>query len=126
MTIFQDIDISFTSNPSTGDILKRFDVQAATFALKNVMLTSPGQNFGDFKYGIGLNEMQFEIMTPALSGFIKKKILEQIAIYVPEIKVVNLSVIDDNAGTFSVVLLYYIIGNPQNVQTYSLTLNKNS
>ena len=123
-TIFQDLDISFTSNPSTGDFLKTFDVKSATFALKNVLLTRPGQNFGDFLYGCGLNDLQFELMTPALGAFIKRKIQEQILLYVPEIQVQNLTVATNlDTGDTYIVIMYYVIGNPA-VQTFNMTLTK--
>jgi phage baseplate assembly protein W len=124
MTQYQDIDISFTSNPATNDILKTFDVQAATFALKNVLMTSQGQNFGDFQYGVGLNELQFELMNPALSAHVKRKILEQIALYVPEISIQNVTIAQNiDTGSFYVNIIYFVIGNPTQ-QTFSLQLQK--
>ena len=124
MAIYQDIDISFSANPSTKDLMKNYDVQAATFALKNILLTAPGQNFGDNEFGVGLNDMQFEIMSPVLSSFLQRKITEQVTIYAPEIQLQAVQVAQDfDTGLLRVIILYYVLGNP-NVQTYNLSLSK--
>ena len=124
MPLYSDIDISFSANPATKDLMKNYDVKATAFALKNVLLTSPGQNFGDNLFGVGLNDIQFELITPVLSSFIQRKIVEQVAIYLPEIKLQTVSVSQNyDSGELFVTIIYYVLGNP-NVQTYNLSLSK--
>jgi len=84
-TTYQDIDLSFKSHPSTKDILKLYDVDVAKFALKNILLTNTGENLNDSDFGIGIKSLQFELLTPILSAFTKRKITEQVYRYLPEI-----------------------------------------
>jgi phage baseplate assembly protein W len=123
-TTYQDIDISFGIHPSTKDILKLYDVTAAKFALRNVLLTSSGEKLDDFGYGAGIKQLQFELMTPPLISFIKRKISEQISIYLPEIAVQDINVASNiDTGELNITLTFYVRGNLQ-LQKYSLVLER--
>lgn len=119
---YSDIDLSFQSHPSTHDILKRFDVDAAKFWLKNLMMTNPGENLNDMHYGVGVSRLQFELMTPILKSFVKRKITNQVYQYLPEVSIQNLSV-DDNldTGEIRITIEYFVQGSVA-LQKYSMIL----
>ena len=123
-TTYQDIDISFKSHPSTKDVMKLYDVDAAKFALKNVMMTHAGENLNDVHYGVGIKSLQFELLTPVLSAFIKRKIVEQVNTYLPEINLQSVEVNDNtNTGEINITIKYYVVGSLQLV-TYNLILER--
>lgn len=124
ISTYQDIDVSFGYHPSTKDILKLYDVAAAKFALRNILLTNTGENPDNPYFGVGVKAMQFEITTPAIIGFTKRKIVEQVGQYLPEIRLVNVSITSSlDTGEIFITIQYYVIGNPQQ-QTYNLTLER--
>lgn len=124
LTTHQDIDISFGIHPSTKDVLKLFDVSAAKFALRNVLLTSPGEKLDDFNFGCGINQLQFELMSPPLAAYAKRKIYEQVGIYLPEITLQDVQV-NQNMGTGELIITitFYVIGNLQ-LQTANFILER--
>jgi phage baseplate assembly protein W len=123
-TTYQDIDISFASHPSTKDVLKLYDVSAAKFALKNLLLTSAGENFNDMYFGVGIRSLQFEILTPVTSAFFTRKIQNQVKQYLPEIVLQDTYVGDNpDTGEISITIQYYVRGNLK-LQNYSLVLER--
>ena len=123
-TIYQDLDLSFGKHPATGDILKLYDVGAAKFALKNLLLTVPGEMVDNPFFGVGLKLLQFELMTPVLKAFTRRKILGEISTHLPEIQAQEV-VVDYNPdnGELVVIITYYVVGNLP-LQTYRLVLER--
>ena len=123
-TTYQDLDISFSMHPSTKDVLKLYDVSAAKFALKNVLLTAPGEKVDDFNYGAGLSQLQFELLSPPLVAYAKRKIFEQVGSYLPEITLQDVSVTPNyDTGELLITVTFYVIGNLQ-LQTLNLVLER--
>tara|TARA_R100001443_G_scaffold92042_1_gene98774 strand:+ start:374 stop:775 length:402 start_codon:yes stop_codon:yes gene_type:complete len=67
--------------------------QQIHFYLKNLILTSPGENISDSKYGVGLRSFLFEQNTPDVYQRITSKVSSQISRYLP-----YLSISDVEAG----------------------------
>jgi len=121
---YLDVDVSLGMHPSTKDVLKLYDVSAAKFALRNVLLTTPGEKLDDFNFGCGVRQLLFELMTPTLKAFTKRKISEQISIYLPEIKLEDINVSTNmDSGELNIIITFYVISNLQ-LQTYSLVLER--
>lgn len=124
MAVYTDLDISFALHPSTKDVLKLFDVSAAKFALKNVLMTVPGEKTTDMDFGIGLSRMQFELWTPIMSAWLKRKVTEQVSIYLPEIALQDVTVVDNSdSGELILVITFYVRGN-LTLQTFQLVLER--
>ena len=89
--------------------------QQIGFYLKNLLLTSPGENLSDSSYGVGLRRYMFEQNVPSTREAIASAISSQISIYIPYIQVTDISVgatsqqIDEN--TLSVRITYSIPGD---------------
>lgn len=122
MHTFTDIDMSFGIHPNTKDILKTYDVSAAKVALKNLMLTAQGEKLDDFNYGVGIQQLQFELMTPLLAAFTKRKIIEQADHYIPEVKMEDIS-IAVSQNSIEIFMSFYVQGNPQ-AQKFNLVLER--
>lgn len=124
MATYTDIDLSFGMHPSTKDVLKLVDVSAAKFALKNLLLTSAGEHTEDPFFGVGIKELQFELITPILKAFINKNITQSISTYLPEIVLQDLSV-DNNpdTGELVITITYYVSGS-LHLQTFNYVLER--
>lgn len=123
-TTYQDIDLNFGMHPSTKDILKLYDVSAAKVALRNVLLTNPGEKLDDFDYGCGIKQLQFELLTPPLSAFINRKIIEQCTIYLPEITLQDVKVGSNlDTGELVITITFYVTGSTV-LQKFNLILER--
>jgi len=58
---YKDIDLTFTAKPS-GEIYKKVDAAAVKQAVKNLLLTSPGEKPFNPQFGGGLNRLLFELL----------------------------------------------------------------
>jgi len=89
--------------------------QQISFYLKNLLLTSPGENISDPNYGVGLRRYMFEQNLPSTRGSIASAISSQVSTYLPYLQVSDIQVgataqeIDSN--TLSVRIVYSIPGD---------------
>src|SRR6056297_2305228 len=58
---YLDIDLSFEAR-SSGDIFKKKDAAAVKQAVKNLLLTNPGEKPFDNYFGGGLGDLIFELV----------------------------------------------------------------
>ncbi len=121
-TIYQDIDLSFELHPNTGDFLKKFDANAAKFALENLLMIRPGEIPDNPYLGIGIPDLIFELYSPITAAFVKRNIQLQVGTYLPEISLTDIAINMVNSELV-LTLQYYVIGNPQ-LQTYTLNLTR--
>ncbi len=66
--------------------------QQINFYLKNLILTSPGENISDSNYGVGLRSFLFEQNTPDVYAEISSKVSSQISRYLPYLSISNVEV----------------------------------
>jgi len=57
---YSDLDLTFTKKPS-GDVYKKTDAAAVKQAVKNLLLTTPGEKPFNPYFGGGLNDLLFEL-----------------------------------------------------------------
>ena len=59
--------------------------------LKMLLLTNPGERVMDPEFGVGMNKYLFEYFTTSTYADIDAKIREQVAIYMPGIKIARIA-----------------------------------
>lgn len=83
--------------------------QQIGFYLKNLLLTSPGENLSDSNYGVGLRRFMFEQNLPSVRSSIASRISSQISIYLPYLRVSDIQVgataeeIDENSMKIKII-----------------------
>ena len=60
---FKDIDLDFTANPVTGDVVTVKDSVSVKRGIKNILLTEEGERLMQPELGSGIRNMLFEQMT---------------------------------------------------------------
>ena len=84
------------------------------FYLKNLLMTSPGENISDPSYGVGLRRYLFEQNIEAVRDSISSEISTQVSQYLPFISIegvaVNATARDIDSNSISVKLAYQIVG----------------
>ena len=100
--------------------------QQISFYLKNLLLTSPGENISDSDYGVGLRQFMFEPNLPSIRSSIAGAISSQISEYLPYLNVEDIQVnasaqeIDNNSLKVRII---YSIPNDAAQQIFELDLN---
>tara|TARA_R100001086_G_scaffold246485_1_gene178782 strand:- start:217 stop:618 length:402 start_codon:yes stop_codon:yes gene_type:complete len=92
--------------------------QQAAFELKNLILTSPGENLSDFDYGVGLRNFLFDQNTRSNKENLKNVIRSQIFRYVDMVSLNSVVITQTDemvdSNQISVKLNYTVIGEPLN------------
>ena len=118
---FSDIDLSFTRNLVTSDIVQIEDVIAVKRSVKNLVQTNFYERPFQPELGCGIRELLFENFTPMTKIFIEGKIREVLVNFEPRIELTSVNVDDDQDGNRLVVdVNFYVVGipGPQTVQTF--------
>ena len=118
---FSDIDLNFTRNTITSDIIKVEDVIAVKRSVKNLVQTNFYERPFQPELGCGVRELLFENFTPMTKVFLEKKIQEVLLNYEPRIDLQRVKVDDDQDNNRLVVDIYfYVVGSPgpQTVTTF--------
>ena len=118
---FSDIDLNFTRNTITSDIIKVEDIIAVKRSVKNLVQTNFYERPFNPELGCGVRELLFEPFTPMTKVFLERKIEEVLTNYEPRVEVQNIAVDDDQDRNRLVVDIYfYVVGvpGPQVVQTF--------
>ena len=118
---FSDIDLNFTRNTITSDIIKVEDVIAVKRSVKNLVQTNFYERPFQPELGCGVRELLFENFTPMTKVFLQNKIEEVLLNYEPRIDLQSVKVDDDQDNNRLVVDIYfYVVGSPgpQTVTTF--------
>ena len=118
---FSDIDLNFTRNQVTSDVVSVEDVVAVKRSVKNLIQTGFYERPFQPELGCGIRELLFEPFTPMTKVFLERKIEEVIVNYEPRVNLQNVAVDDDQDKNRLVVDIYfYVVGvpGPQVVQTF--------
>ena len=118
---FSDIDLSFTRNLVTSDVVQIEDVIAVKRSVKNLVQTNFYERPFQPELGCGIRELLFENFTPMTKVFLQNKIEEVLLNYEPRIDLQSVKVDDDQDNNRLVVDIYfYVVGSPgpQTVTTF--------
>lgn len=94
-----------------ADTFEMYDTveQQISFYLKNLLLTSPGENISDPSYGVGIRRFIFEQNVDFVRSSIASSVSSQVAIYLPYLTIDDIQVdassedIDNNSMTIKVI-----------------------
>ena len=113
------------------DTYERYDTikKQINFFLKNLLLTSPGENISDPRYGVGLYSFLFEPNIFSSYSNVISAISSQISRYIPYIVVSDISVSEDpenvDSNLMSIKIVYNIVEDAENM-IFELEVSNNS
>ena len=108
---FKDLSMSFKFNPLSGDLITLKNENAIARAVRNIVLTTPGEKFFDPDFGSSISEILFENVDDITAVSIKDEISSSLANYEPRVELIDVKVdpnFDENQ--FDVLITYRIIG----------------
>ena len=108
---FKDISMSFKFNPLSGDLISLSNENAIARAVRNIVLTTPGEKFFDPDFGSSVSEILFENVDDITAVSIRDEIRSSLSNYEPRVELIDVEVdpnFDENQ--FDVLITYRIIG----------------
>ena len=108
---FKDLSMSFKFNPLSGDLITLKNENAIARAVRNIVLTTPGEKFFDPDFGSSISEILFENVDEISAVSIQDEIRSCLNNYEPRVDLINVDVdpnFDENQ--FDVKITYRIVG----------------
>ena len=108
---FKDLSMSFKFNPLSGDLITLKNENAIARAVRNIVLTTPGEKFFDPDFGSSVGEILFENVDDITAVSIEDEIKSSLKNYEPRVELINVNVdanFDENQ--FDVLITYRIVG----------------
>ena len=108
---FKDLSMSFKFNPLSGDLITLKNENAIARAVRNIVLTTPGEKFFDPDFGSNVGEILFENVDDITAVSIQDEIRSSLSNYEPRVELIDVNVdpnFDENQ--FDVLITYRIIG----------------
>ena len=110
---FKDIKIDFARNPFTDDVAHVRNDNSIKQALKNLVLTVPGEVPFDNSIGSRVSELLFEPMDELISDALQDEIAATINKFEPRVSLINTIIVPDyETGKYGVTVKYRIVGLP--------------
>ena len=122
--IYSDIDLNFLAHPVTGDVSKKYDVDAVKQSLKTLILTNYYERPFQPKLGSPVYGMLFDNVDQITANSLKLRIELLINKFEPRVRSQQVDVVplyDENA--FEITMYFYVIGVPDPV-TFSTILRR--
>jgi phage baseplate assembly protein W len=121
---FLDLNIALSRNPFTDDISTVKNDNAIKQAVKNLVLTTPGEKPFQPLIGSKINDLLFEPLDAFTSDAIRDEIINTINQYEPRVDLTEVSVEPIYEGNkFSIEVEYRIVGLPV-VETITFVLQR--
>jgi uncharacterized protein len=109
---YSDLNLLFTSHPSTADVTKKLDEEAIKASLRNLISTRNYERPFHPEIGCQIYSLLFENFTPVTRQVMKKTIFQVINKFEPRVQVLDVIIRDmvDN-NSISVDIIFKIINN---------------
>ena len=118
---FKDLDLDFTRNIVTNDVVKIEDVNAVKRSVKNLIQTNHYERPFHPELGCGIRELLFENFTPLTGIFIRRKVEEVITNYEPRARLSQVTVNEQpDRNGLEVTVYFYVMNMPEPVSVTTL------
>ena len=119
--IYSDLDLDFTRNPVTGDVVKLFDVDAVKRSVKNLIQTNHYERPFHPEIGSDVRALLFENMTPLTALNLERKVAEVLVNFEPRASIESIVAAPDiDANRYHLQISFYVVGiqSPIIVETF--------
>ena len=119
--IYSDLDLDFTRNPVTSDVVGLSDVDAVKRSVKNLIQTNHYERPFHPEIGSDVRALLFENMTPLTALNLERKVIEVLVNFEPRAKIVNVVASPDiDSNRYHLMISFYVVGiqTPIIVETF--------
>jgi phage baseplate assembly protein W len=121
---YSDVDILFTKNPKTGDLLTVSNMASVKQSIRNLLSTSFGERLFQPRLGCSLRNLLFEPIDEITAMEIRDRVIETIRKHEPRIGTLLVDVSSDSDGNSYIVNVEYGIAEVKETQTVNVTLER--
>lgn len=122
--IYKDLDLSFAALPGTGDVAKKYDVNAVKQSLRILLLTANGERPFNYLLGSPIYKMLFDPLDMITANMLETQITLLITNREPRVRLNRVEVVpNEDLNRYDVTLYFYVIGLPDPV-VYSTFLKR--
>jgi phage baseplate assembly protein W len=115
--VWKDLNLNFTRNSVTNDIVKIEGVNAVKRSVRNLINTNHYERFFHPELGSGIRELLFENMTPLTEIYLAKKIEEVLVNYEPRVRLIQVLVRGNpDQNQYNIMIEFYVVNHPEPVQ----------
>ena len=115
--VWKDLNLNFTRNSVTNDIVKIEGVNAVKRSVRNLINTNHYERFFHPELGSGIRELLFENMTPLTEIYLAKKIEEVLVNYEPRVRLIQVLVRGNaDQNLYNIMIEFYVVNHPEPVQ----------
>lgn len=121
--IYSDLDLTFTKKPS-GDVYKKTNSAAVKQAVKNLLLTTPGEKPFNPYFGGGLNSLLFELAEDETNYLLTSYITASIENFEPRAKLISIEPnLSPDSNTANVRVTFQVVNTSETV-TFETTVTR--
>ena len=121
---FNDLDLDFTANPITGDVVTVKDSTSVKRGIKNILLTEEGERLMQPELGSGIRNMLFEQMTDLNAQRLETEVLSAIEAWEARAEVITIVVTPEEENNRYRVAVTFRIINELEEQELELFLSR--
>ena len=121
---FKDLDLDFTANPITGDVVTVKDSTSVKRGIKNILLTEEGERLMQPELGSGIRNMLFEPMTDLNAQRLETEVLSAIEAWENRAEVLSIVVTPEEENNRYRVAVTFRIINELEEQELELFLQR--
>ena len=113
---YKDLNLDFTRNTVTNDVVKIEDVEAVKRSVKNLVQTNFYERPFQPELGCGIRSLLFEPFTPVTGIFVRRKVEEVITNYEPRARLDQVVVTESpDRNSLEVRVVFYTLNLPNPV-----------
>jgi phage baseplate assembly protein W len=123
--IYKDISLSFTKHPITGDIARLTDADAIKRSVRNLINTNHYERPFHPEIGSDIRDALFEPVSPIVANLLARHVEDCITNFEPRVELSNVICLGDiDKNQYEVVIEFYILNAPPELQTLSVFLER--
>jgi len=114
---YSDIDLTFTAKPTSGEIYKKTDAAAVKQSIKTLVLTNLLEKPFSPDFGGHLQGQLFELADRGKSASLKRGIMQNIDVYEPRAKVLDVVVnLQPDRNSLDVTIKFKVVNTEERVE----------
>lgn len=121
---FSDLDLNFIANPATGDVSKKYDVNAIKQSVKNLVMTNHYERLFHPEIGSQVTGLLFEPFSPVLQAMLERAIVNTITNFEPRVRLLNVDVSLNPDNYTAFVSVTFTIVNTETPIVVDFTLQR--
>ena len=124
-TYFADLDLDFTLNPATNDVLILKNDLAIRRSVRNLVMLNFGEKQFRPKIGSNIRKILFEPLSPDVAGRLQTYIQQVLTNFEPRIRLQSVEVTTNSTGDgYNVSIRFFLLNTETTLQAISMFLER--